>query len=87
MADWRPMKTAPKDRGILVYGKPEDIEGIHFTAAGVHAVYWDDIDGRFCLKGATWLGPFITPLCWQDEPKPPQMVIAALADCPPVEQR
>jgi len=73
--DWRPIETAPKDRGILVYGKPEDIEGVRFLSNGVHAAYWDDIDSRFCLKGATWMGPFIDPICWQEEPYAPELVL------------
>jgi hypothetical protein len=74
MADWQDISSAPKDRAILVYGKPTDTDEVHFTAPGVHAAYWDPIDSSFCLKGATWLGPFIKPLCWMEEPAAPEMV-------------
>jgi len=70
--EWNPIETAPKDgTNILVYGKPTDIEGCEFRTAGVHAAYWDAIDRSFCLKGATWLGPFIAPSHWQHLPEPP----------------
>lgn len=72
--DWNRAETAPKVRAILVYGKPTDIEGCEFIVPGVHTAYWDEIDRRFCIKGATWLGPFIDPLCWQEEPSAPQFV-------------
>ena len=70
--DWQPIDTAPKDgRSILVYGLPKDIEGVRFTAPGVHAAYWDSIDSSYCLKGASWLGPFIEPTHWMELPAPP----------------
>lgn len=72
MTEWQPIETAPKDgTGILVYGLPSDIEGVRFTSPGVHAAYWDSIDSAFCLKGASWLGPFIKPTHWQPLPEPP----------------
>lgn len=77
---WQPAATAPKDRYFLAFGKPEDMEGVTFKHPGVHAAYWDEIDGRFCIKGATWLGPFIDPLAWMEEPKAPPL---ALAPAPP----
>lgn len=71
MGEWKPITTAPKDVSILVWGKPSDIEGCTFTAPGVHTAYWDEIDSSFCIKGATWLGPFIKPTHWQPLPEPP----------------
>lgn len=61
----------PKDRYILVYGQPTDIEGCRFTGPGVNTAYWDAIDSSFCIKGATWQGPFITPTHWAEEPPKP----------------
>lgn len=63
----------PKDRPFLAYGKPTDIEGCRWLSPGVHLAYWDHIDSAYCIKGATWMGPFIEPLAWQEEPAPPAL--------------
>lgn len=68
---WQTMETVPRDRYILAWGKPTDIDGVRWEQPGVHTVYWDGIDGAFCLKGATWLGPFIEPKFWMEEPEAP----------------
>lgn len=68
---WLPIETAPKDRPILVFGQPTDIENCRFLKPAVYAAYWDEIDRSFCIKGATWLGPFIDPTHWMLEPQPP----------------
>lgn len=73
---WQPPETAPKDRPILIYGKPEDIDGVRFLGNAIYAAHWDEIDSRFCLKGGTWLGPFIDPICWQDEPPAPLLALS-----------
>jgi hypothetical protein len=80
MTNWNTTEP-PHDRPILVYGKPTDVEadggaGVKWLHPGVHTAYWDEIDGAFCIKGASWLGPFIKPMCWMDEPAPPTLVVA-----------
>ena len=70
--EWKAIETAPRDgTSVLVFGRPTDIEGCEFTAPGVHAAYWDSIDSCFCLKGSTWLGPFIEPSHWMPLPAHP----------------
>lgn len=71
ISDWRPIETAPHDKNILVFGKPTDIEGLCFNEPGIFTAYWDDIDRSFCLSGATWLGPFISPSHWMPLPTAP----------------
>ena len=64
----------PKDRKILVYGKPNDIELLKFYNPGVHLVMWDYHDSAFALDGSTWLGPFIDEkniIRWTEAPKYP----------------
>lgn len=75
MSEWQSMESAPKDRCILVWGQPTDMPNTRFLKPGVHAAYWDPIDQSFCLKGADWTGPFIEPVCWQEEPAPPQLAL------------
>lgn len=68
---WQPIETAPRDKTILVFGQPTDVEGVRFSMPFVCTAYWDDIDSSFCLTGASWLGPFIRPKFWMPLPKPP----------------
>lgn len=82
MDEWKDMGSAPKDRNILVYGKPTDVEGVRFTLPGVHTAYWDELDSSYCIKGASWLGPFIKPLCWMEEPSAPALVAALTPPSP-----
>jgi hypothetical protein len=70
MSEWR-FDAPPKDRPFLTYGKPSDIEGVRWFVDGVHLAYWDDMDSEFCIKGATWMGPFIEPKAWMEEPDIP----------------
>ena len=75
---WRPGKTAPKDGStILVFGKPTDLvmDGITLVCFGqplVHTAAWDAIDGRFCVTGGSWLGPFVDPTHWMPLPAAPR---------------
>lgn len=76
MADWQPIETAPKDRTILVYGKPEPliIDGqqlVTFHKPAVYSAAWDSVDDAFVVSGGSWLGPFVTPTHWQALPAPP----------------
>lgn len=72
MSEVRAIDTAPRDgRTILVYGQPRDTEMVRFLRPGWHTAAWDEIDQAFCLTGGTWLGPFITPVCWVPVPEVP----------------
>lgn len=62
----------PKDRNILIWGKASDIDGLSFTTPGMFLAYFDSIDGCFCANTATWLGPFIEPIYWAEEPEKPK---------------
>lgn len=76
MTTWHEGSTAPKDRKILVYGKPTDTTGdnsVRFLCEGVHLASWDGLDEAFCLDGGGWLGPFIEPLFWAETPEKPQL--------------
>lgn len=73
--DWRSIKDdpPPKDREFLAWGKHSGVQNALSPAwrPSWHVVYWDAIDGAFCVSGATWLGPFIEPTHWQPLPAPP----------------
>lgn len=76
MVDWKEGYTAPRDRTILVYGVPDGQYGDTGQndcafSEGVYLARWDSLDELFCLKGGGWLGPFIEPLYWAEEPEPP----------------
>ena len=74
MSKWKDISTAPKDRVILGYGQPGDIDGMRFAGPSVHSIYWDEIDSAFCLTGSTWVGPFINPTHWMPLPSPPKPI-------------
>lgn len=67
------MESAPKNRTILVYGRPTDVAslGISYFAAAAYTASWDAIDESFVLSGESWVGPFIEPTHWQERPAPP----------------
>lgn len=67
MCNWRTdIENAPRDgQTILVFGQPTDMPGLRFLRPGVHTAYWDMLDERFCVSGATWAGPFIAPTHWK----------------------
>src|SRR5690554_5115836 len=54
---WQPIETAPRDGSILVFGQPTDLpdRSATFSGPAAHVAYWDEIDGSYCLSGATWL--------------------------------
>lgn len=71
---WQSMDTAPKDKGILVWGQPTDLEMdgnvlVSFNAPLAVSVYWDEIDEAYTVMGGSWLGPFVlNPKGWQPLP-------------------
>lgn len=61
--------SPPKDRYFLAYGKPTDVcDIVSGLPLGWHTAYWDSIDEAFCVSGASWMGPFIEVLEWQELP-------------------
>lgn len=62
----------PKDRWLLLYGKPDDTNQLSFHKPGVHAGYYDPVDRGWCISASTWEGPFITPTHWMPLPPPPE---------------
>ena len=77
MTQWQPVETAPKDRVILIYGKPSNLilDGNFLTVfhrAAIFTAEWDDIDASFVLSGGSWLGPFVNPTHWMPLPDPPK---------------
>jgi len=73
--DWKRTEP-PKDRNVLVYGQPEGEYGSsgqnsYMFTRDVYLARWDDVDEAFCLKGGGWLGPFIEPIAWAEEPEAP----------------
>jgi len=77
MTIWCKGESAPKDRAIVVYGTPEGEYGSSrqntaFWPLGIYLAQYDDCDDAFCLKGGGWLGPFIKPIAWAEEPESPK---------------
>lgn len=72
MSAWQPIETAPKDgTSVLLFGRPDDVEGISFNRPIPLSGYWDQIDTAWCSTTATWLGPFIAATHWQPLPENP----------------
>jgi len=76
VSEWRTARSAPKDKVILVFGKPEDlvINGMTMLShkkPGCHTAYWDEIDNAFVLTGGSYYGPFIRPTHWMPLPEAP----------------
>jgi len=70
--DWQPIETAPKDENILLHGVPESTDEIRFgPEPRSYSGYWDEIDGAWCMSGATWVGPFIAATHWMPLPSAP----------------
>ncbi len=79
MNEWRDISTAPRDRTILVFGKPDDlimnnIALVKFKNPAAYTAAWDELDEAFCVSGGSWLGPFIEPTHWMPLPDPPKDV-------------
>lgn len=72
MTNWRPIKSAPRDRRILLYGQMRPCELLHSNGPEVFSGYWDDIDSAWCCSGSTYHGPFYTPTHWMELPDPPR---------------
>lgn len=68
---WRPIKTAPKDRVVLLFGSQRPCELIRADGKFVFSGYWDHLDAAWCATGTTYCGPFYKPTHWQPLPAPP----------------
>lgn len=77
MSEWKPIKTAPKDKHILLFGgqKPP-FNGVHYYDPLVFSGYWDSIDGAWCAHGTTFNGPFFHATHWMPLPDAPALVPA-----------
>lgn len=68
---WQGMRTAPKDRHVLLYARIQAFDGLTVKEPLVVSGYWDAIDGAWCSTTATWTGPFLKPSKWMPLPDPP----------------
>jgi hypothetical protein len=72
MSDWQTIDSAPKDRGILLYGtQAYPMPELNLKGPLVFSGYWDSIDEAWCASGSTWAGPFFDCTHWMEQPKPP----------------
>ena len=73
MNEWRPMKDAPKDRPILLWGK---LRGPGLTETHPQQKIrvvgcWNEIDSAWTLLSTPWNGPFFDPVLWAEIPDTP----------------
>ena len=72
MSRWQPIKSAPKDRRLLLFGLMCQHEGLRIDGPEVFTGYWDNIDSAWCGSGSTVEGPFYVPTHWRPLPDPPR---------------
>lgn len=71
MSGWNNIKTAPKDRRLLLFGQMQPMDGVRTDGPEIFTGYWDDIDEAWCGSGSTWAGPFYKPTHWMYLPERP----------------
>lgn len=72
MADWKPIKSAPKDRKIDLWAKIWLADGDRFTAERFPDCRWDTGDSM-CNRGPSWsnLPKGYHPTHWMERPEGP----------------
>lgn len=70
---WQSMKSAPKDKHILLYGiVTGGDDSVKFTDKPMMLTgYYDMIDDAWCSTTASWNGPFIKAIAWMELPESP----------------
>lgn len=80
--EWQPMKDAPRDRPILLWGKLRNPGLTQFHPDQKIRVvgYWDEIDSAWAVSCMPWDGPFFSPVLWAEIPDVPCSQLERMLD-------
>lgn len=74
--EWQPMRCAPRDRVLLLWGtlKGPGLTELHPQGHLRIVGGWSEIDGEWTIATSTYKGPFFEPSLWAELPGAPEVL-------------